>query len=207
MIARKAKYILFLLVMVMAGATVSSADCEYSTVLRTHLKRLRGMVIPIVAAMPEDKYDYRPTKDVRSFRELVEHMVSDIYTHMGYVAGKSKEQSDKIVAEKFPELKTRDQFLKALNEAYDYGDQVLAGLNDQNALETVTAMRGAHVTRVEAALQAFEDQMDHYGNFVVYLRINGIVPPDTAERQKQLREEKEKHQGMQGMPMGHDMDH
>jgi hypothetical protein len=26
--------------------------------------------------------------------------------------------------------------------------------------------------------------MDHYGNLVVYLRLNGIVPPETADRGK-----------------------
>jgi hypothetical protein len=48
------------------------------------------MLIAIVGAMPEDKHDFRSTKDVRSFREMVMHLISDNITHLGYVAGKSK---------------------------------------------------------------------------------------------------------------------
>jgi len=181
------KYCLILLAIVLANPGVGRADSGYPEALRAHLARLRGMLISIVAAMPEDKYDFRPTKEVRSFREMVVHLVSDNYTHLGYVAGKSKEDSDKL-AEKYKNIKTRAELLGALRDSYDYGDKILAGLNDQNAMDKVTAMRGEHTNRVGAVLEAFEDQMDHYGNLVVYLRLNGIVPPETENRDKQIEE-------------------
>ena len=118
---------------------------------------------------------------------MVVHLISDNFTHLGSVAGKSKEDSDRL-AEKYKNIKTRPEFLAALKDSYDYGDKVLADLNDQNAMDKVTAMRGEHTNRVGAVLEAFEDQMDHYGNLVVYLRLNGIVPPDTENRQKQIEE-------------------
>jgi len=126
-------------------------------------------------------------QELRSFREMVIHLVSDNFTHLGYAAGKSKEDSDKL-AEKYKNIKTRSEFLAALNDSYDYGDKVLAGLNDQNAMDKVVAMRGEHTNRVGAVLEAFEDEMDHYGNFVVYLRLNGVVPPETENRDKQVEE-------------------
>lgn len=140
------------------------------------------MFTQIVAAMPEDKYDFRPTKEIRSFRELVMHAIEDNYTHMGFVAGKSREESEKLAA-KYKDIRTRAEILDALTESYAYGNTVLAELNNRNAADVVPAMRGEQTTRVGAALQAFEDTMDHYGNLVVYLRLNGIVPPDTANRQ------------------------
>jgi uncharacterized damage-inducible protein DinB len=182
-----AQYGVILLVIVMASPGVSRADSGYPEALRAHLARLRNMLVSIVAAMPEDKYDFRPTKEVRSFREMVLHLISDNFTHLGYAAGKSKEDSDKL-AEKYKNIRTRAEMLAALRDSYDYGDKVLAGLNDQNAMDKVTAMRGEHTNRVGAVLEAFEDQMDHYGNFVVYLRLNGIVPPDTENRDKQIEE-------------------
>src|ERR1700722_2890467 len=176
-----------LLILMTAGAATSSADCGYSQSLRAHQRRLRGMLVSIVAAMPEDKYDFRPTKDVRSFREMVIHLISDNYTHLGYVSGKSKEESDKL-ADKYKNVRTRTELLAGLRDSYDYGDKVLADLNDQNAMDKVMAMRGEHTNRVGAVLEAFEDQMDHYGNLVVYLRLNGIVPPETQDRDKQIQE-------------------
>ncbi len=54
-------------------------------------------------------------------------------------------------------------------------------------------MRGQKTTRAGAALQAFEDTMDHYGNLVVYLRLNGIVPPETANRGKARPGQEQEH--------------
>src|SRR5579863_9068596 len=59
-----AKLCLILLVLVLVSPVVSRADSGYPEALRAHLTRLRGMLVSIVAAMPEDKYDFRPTKDV-----------------------------------------------------------------------------------------------------------------------------------------------
>ena len=160
----------------------ASAGSGYADAMRAHWTRLANMFIQIVAAMPEDKYDFRPTKGIRSFRELVMHAIEDNYTHMGYAAGKNREESEKLAA-KYKNARTRTEILDALENSYGYGTMVLADLNDQNATDIVTAMRGERTTRVGAVLQAFEDTMDHYGNLVVYLRLNGIVPPDTANRQ------------------------
>ena len=104
--------------------------------------------------------------------------------HMGTVAGISEEELGKLEA-KYGTPKTREQLLRTLDDFYDYGDQVLAGITDSNSMDLVADMETKEkMTRIEAALTTFEDQMDHYGNFVVYLRLNGIVPPATADAHK-----------------------
>lgn len=192
MTVRRVMYLLgMLLIWGTVGARTSAADSGYSQALRTHLTRIRGMLVSIVAAMPEDKYDFRPTKEVRSFREMTEHLIGDIYAHAGYVMGKSRAESEKIAEQNSKGVKTRAEYLREMGQAFDYGDKMLAGLTDQNAMDTVTAMRGTKITRAEAVLELFEDEMDHYGNFVVYLRLNGVVPPSTAEKLQRLDEQKE----------------
>jgi len=168
-----------LVLALVSGVRVSAADCQYADAMKLHWARTRKMLTAIVGAMPEDKWDFKPVKEVRSFREMVEHLVEDGYSHIGYVKGMSREESGKLTA-KYKGLKTKAELMAALKESYDYGDKVLGELTDANAMEMVSGMRAEKMTRVEAALVAFEDQMDHYGNFVVYLRLNGIVPPDTA---------------------------
>lgn len=178
---RFAKYGLMLLLVAMAGVRISAADCGYSEALKVHWTRTRRMLTDIASAMPESKYDFRPVKEVRSFREMLQHLISDSFSHIGYVKGMSRADSEKLT-KKYEGLKTRDELLKALGEAYDYGDKVLSEVTDKNAMDIVSGMRNEKMTRVEAALVAFEDQMDHYGNMVVDLRLNGIVPPDTATK-------------------------
>jgi len=197
---RIARYCLILLAVGTAGVRVGAADCGYADAMKLHWARTRKMLTAIVAAMPEDKWDYRPVKEVRSFREMVLHLVEDGYSHLGYVKGMSREQSAKLT-EKYKGLKTKAELLQALGESYDYGDKVLGELTDQNAMDMVSGMRSERQTRVEAALVAFEDQMDHYGNFVVYLRLNGVVPPDTvnADAERKANQQKEKDLDMEHM--------
>jgi len=177
-----------LLAMGMAGASEGVA-AGISDEVRAHWKHTREMMVAIAAAAPEDKYDFKPVPEVRSFREMLQHMVTDTHLHIGYVGGVSREENDRITA-KYANAKTKAELLKGLEEAYDYGDKILADLNDQNALDIVSGMRGQQMTRIAAYMHALHDIIDHYGNLVVYLRLNGIMPPSTATRQQQRQQER-----------------
>ena len=152
------------------------------------------MLTNVVAAMPEEKYDFRPVKEVRSFRELALHVIQDGMANTGWAVGISREESEKM-AKKYENYKTRDEILRGINEMFDYGDKIMAQVNEQNAQDIVTGMRGERMTRFEAAMVAFEDMTSLYGNFEVYLRLNGVVPPSTvnseAERMENQRKNKE----------------
>ena len=150
--------------------------------IRSHWKHLSHKFIEMVAAMPEDKYAFRPTKKSSTFRELVLQAIADNFANMGYVAGKSCDESKQLAAQ-YKNVTTRAETLDALEDSYDYGEMVLEGLTDQDATVTVTAMCGERTTRLDAALRAFDDVMEHYGNLSMYLRLNGLVPPDAEDEE------------------------
>ncbi len=150
--------------------------------IRDHWKHLSHKFIELVAAMPEDKYSFRPTKKSSSFREIVMQAIDDNFTNMAHVAGKSCDES-KQLAGQYKNVNTRAETLDALEDSYDYGEMVLEDLTDQNAADTVTAVCAERTTRLGAALRAFDDAMDHYGNLSIYLRLNGIVPPDAPDEE------------------------
>jgi len=72
--------------------------------------------------------------------------------------------------------------VKALRESYDYGAKVWAGLTEEKALEMIEGRGGQKVQRWSAILGVIQDNMNHYGNLVVYARLNGVVPPRSAPR-------------------------
>ena len=71
----------------------------------------------LIEAMPEGKYDFKPTPTVRSFREVVVHLVGENYLFFGRVAGEN-------LGNPAQNLKTREELLKALREGYAYGEKV-----------------------------------------------------------------------------------
>ncbi len=128
---------------------------------------------------------------------MVEHLVEDTYSHSGYVMGKSRAESGKIAQLNKTARSERREDPRGIlpgssgGGAFDYGDKMLSEINQTRMRKfgnRRSACGGEKVTRIEAALQLFEDEMDHYGNFVVYVRMNGVVPPDTAVRQQQMKE-------------------
>ena len=157
-----------------AAAQPSFPPTSFLTPAKATWESTRSLVIGIVEVMPEDKYDFKPTPSVRTFRDNVIHLVAENYLFFGRVAGEN-------LGNPAQNLKSRDELLKALRESYDYGAKVWAGLTEEKALEMIE-VRGQKVQRWSAILGAIQDNMNHYGNLVVYLRLNGIVPPRSASR-------------------------
>ena len=85
---------------------------------------------------------------------------------------------------------SKDELVKALDEALTYCDSVYAQLTDANALEMITVQAGnmtRHVTRVQYLIANLSHNNEHYGNIVTYLRAKGLVPPSTERASQQRR--------------------
>jgi uncharacterized damage-inducible protein DinB len=157
-----------------AAAQPSVPATSFLIPVKTTWESTRNLVIGIVEVMPEDKYDFKPTPNVRTFRDNVIHLVAENYLFFGRVAGEN-------LGNPAQNLKSRDELIKALRESYDYGAKVWAGLTEERALEMIE-VRGQKVQRWSAILGAIQDNMNHYGNLVVYVRLNGLVPPRSTGR-------------------------
>ena len=167
------RFVASIFILLMSVGTARAAD-DIVGPLRTQWGVTRDLVVNLVQIMPEEKYDYKPTPEIRSFRETVAHLIFENYNFMSMVAGAPA--PDKA---KFEALKSRDELIKALSESYAFGERTLATLTDTTAVEKIT-MRGKSVVRWYPVLYNIQDSMDHYGNLVVYIRLNGLVPPRTA---------------------------
>ena len=172
--------ILFLAIIGLLAAQKMQAADPISDELRRQWEASRNQILTLSEAIPEDKYDYKPTPEVRSFREQLQHLVGENFMFMGMVAG------EKAPGAPAPEsLKSRAEIMKALEDSYAYGVKVLAGLNDQKATESVAGFRGQQMPRFGIVIANMKDNHEHYGNLVTYIRLNGITPPRTAARKQQ----------------------
>ena len=66
---------------------------------------------------------------------------------------------------------------KYLRESFAYATQVLARMTSGNALDPSDGPYGGHHTRLGVSTLAVWHASDHYGQLVIYPRMNGIVPP------------------------------
>ena len=168
--------LLFVWMAALAGTQARAQDSPLLGPLKQQWEGIRTNVVRTAEIVPEAKYDFKPTPEVRSFRDLFIHIIEENYFFMGFVTG------ERSGGPNLQNLRTRAEIVKALNDSYDYGAKALAALDDQKAMEMVPLMGRRQGPRWSAALMNIADNMDHYGNLVVYMRLNGIVPPSSQPR-------------------------
>ena len=66
--------------------------------------------------------------------------------------------------------------MKALKDSFAFAHQAVETITAENAFEEIAEKDG---TNTRASITAFSlaHTNDHYGQMVVYLRMNGIIPP------------------------------
>ncbi len=89
----------------------------------------------------------------------------------------------------FDFLTGKDDIIKALKDSIAYQDKVVASITPENAF-TPAGPRNA--TRVSALIATLSDDGDHYGQMVEYLRMNGIIPPATANQMHRMSQAPQK---------------
>jgi len=99
-----------------------------------------------------------------------------MYSISGTVLGE-KPPADIGTGENGPDsLKGKDAIVKYLKEAFGYSHKAMRSLTEQNFFEMVQAY-GSKTPRGQVASELVWHGFDHYGQAVVYLRMNNIIPP------------------------------
>jgi hypothetical protein len=125
-------------------------------------------------AMPAEKYDFAPPepmgdfKGVRTFAAQVKHVTeaNDYFFH-----DPSKPMTD--FRPEIEKLKTKAEIVQALKDSFTQAHAYINAITPDNAF---TVVQGGG-TRAGMAAFGIAHFMDHYGQMVEYLRMNGIVPP------------------------------
>jgi len=173
--------LLFAVGAVAQSATPKDAPRSVAQVLDSSAGNMEHEFVSAADAMPEDKFGYFPTsgefKGVRTFAQQVKHVAA-----VNYILGASILQEKPPAdagAESGPEsLTAKADILKYLKDSFAYAHKAIGSINEKNFLEPIKWPFGDRPSsRLELAGVVTSHGFDHYGQIVVYLRSNGIVPP------------------------------
>jgi hypothetical protein len=133
----------------------------------------KEMLVAAADAMPSDKFGYKATPAQRSYGEQIMHVVQANAAMFGMLGAKSPAPAVNVKAA------TKADVMTALRQSMDYGEMVLKELTDQQLNERVAGppYMGASASRLRLIYASLQHTLDIYGQMVVYLRLNGIVPP------------------------------
>jgi uncharacterized damage-inducible protein DinB len=140
-------------------------------------------IVAAAAAIPEEKYSFAPAgsgdfKGVRTFALQVKHIANMNYLFWSTVLGETSAVSPQMIVENGPDsIRTKADLVKYLKDSYALGHHAAKSLTAENCTDRVVVDENNKGPRLFWMTFAISHDYDHYGQMVVYLRMNGIVPP------------------------------
>ncbi len=118
------------------------------------LSYVRDHFVKAAEEFPEEKYNYRPTEEARSFAEIVMHVARVNHLSAAYELGKQEEDVSEFA------FHSKAQAIAKLKQSFQ-------------ELEEALKRKPGSVNVVDTMIHTSE----HYGNLATYYRLNGLVPP------------------------------
>ncbi len=139
-------------------------------------------------AMPEDLYTYRPAEgkfknekpefgpaEVRTFAEQVKHVACANFAFAAELNGdKPPDACDKGGPDP---AKTKRELLIYLRNSFAAVRKSFTAINAKNQFDPIEGPYAGPNTRMGLAVVVIWHNADHYGQMIIYLRLNGLVPP------------------------------
>ena len=150
---------------------------------RIMLNIVRGDIIPAAEAMPATKYGFAPTagefNGVRTFSGQLKHLSAT--NQILAAAALGQDPPSDAGDEAGPDsVVTKAQHLAYLRASFDALERAVDAIGDSRIpvrSSPISPFQGNTATRISLVSEALTHAFDHYGQLVVYLRMNGVIPP------------------------------
>ncbi|HET8923830.1 MAG TPA: DinB family protein [Candidatus Acidoferrum sp.] len=151
-------------------------------------------------AMPEEKYSYRPAEgkfknekpefglaEVRTFAQQVKHVACANFAFAAELDGATPPPG--CYKGGPSPAKTKKELLIYLRDSYTAARESLGATDSKNMFDPIEGPYAGPNTRLGLATVIVWHNADHYGQMVLYLRENSIVPPASRPNPPELREQ------------------
>ena len=137
-------------------------------------------LVAMAEDVPEDKYDYKPHPDSRSLVAQLLHVSASMYYFTDVAQGRKVRYADDPSRD---QLKTKVQVVAFVKKSVDDGANLIKAKGDAGMAAVIQYPGTNEQQRLsELAYSVIEHSGEHYGQLVVYYRINGMVPPESRPK-------------------------
>lgn len=128
-----------------------------------------GRIVTMAEDWSEDKYNYRPNAQVRTFADVLRHIAGSNYGLLNHVTG--KKIGDEANDPSPDTYKTKAQIVAFVKKSVTDGAATIKEQGDAGILKALDYWIGYT-----------EHMGEHYGQLVQYYRNNGVVPPESRPK-------------------------
>ena len=162
-------------------ATSASFASSFRSDVLTQWKEFTDKIVSLAEAMPEEKYSWRPGPGVRSVGEVYTHIANGSFFFMKMAGIEPPAGVDMKMVDS---LKEKAKIVAILKQSCEHARQAISKSSDAD-LNKPAKIFGRDGTVREVFFIFATHQPEHLGQSIAYARMNGVVPPWTAERQAQ----------------------
>jgi len=170
----KAKNILTTVLFLLGIATFAKAQTTTGELVK-EWERAKTYTKAYLDAMPESGYSLKPTPEMRSFADQMQHLADANYGFVGNITGEKSPIEGSL--EKTGD-KSKTAVTKQVLDSYDFVIASLKKLSPAQLNEQIKLFGKFDITRSMAFAKAFEHQTHHRGQTTVYLRLAKVTPPE-----------------------------
>jgi uncharacterized damage-inducible protein DinB len=140
-----------------------------------------GKIQELSTAIPDGKYTWKPSKDVRSTGQVFLHVVQVNYlfpSMIGFKSPMAMDELGKLDTQTMEPAKIRQM----LKDSYAFASKAVSDTPDSE-LEAQMDFFGQKMTKRAVLLLLASHSHEHLGQLIAYARSNTITPPWTAREQ------------------------
>lgn len=163
-----------------ADKTMPSYDMKAQAAL--DLQQLQEKYVSLAQAIPADKYTWRPAEGVRSISELFLHVSGASYgfptmiTGVTPAAGFQRDGFEKSTTDKA-------KIIEQLNKSFAYAIAVVQNMSNADFAKAEKKL-GPDANDGDVIYLMVTHAHEHLGQAIADARMNGVIPPWTAEAMK-----------------------
>ncbi|MEP6725913.1 MAG: DinB family protein [Bacteroidota bacterium] len=153
--------------------TAQKIDSIFLDAAITKLQNSKEYTLKVASLMPEEKYGFKPVQDEMSFGEQLLH----ISANLGWLTSSYITNSKSTVTKPATQVQKKEEIIQVLNKTYDFSITALKSFDASHLADTVSFFAGPK-TKLQIINLISDHQTHHRAQMIVYLRLNGIKPPE-----------------------------
>jgi len=149
------------------------------------LQDMHKKMVGLAAAIPAEKYTWRPEPGVRSISELFLHVSGANYGYPPLISGYAAAPGFK--AEGFETTTTdKAKIIEQLNQSFSYAEAAIQSMSNSDFAKPEKKL-GPDANDGDVIYLMIVHNHEHLGQTIAYARLNGVTPPWTEEAQKKAK--------------------
>ncbi len=178
-ISNTMKHLLLITTVILFSTVESSLFAQQGSFIKDYLERLensRKYLVLVAETMPEDKYNFKATPETLSFAENLMHIGYAVDWHSQSLLGGRESRDWKTDTIFKVSDKSKKEMIATIDKTFDETIKLIKQF-DTTHLDDELDYFGLNRTKRQILLLLADHITHHRGQMLVYMRLNGLVPP------------------------------